>query len=424
MRVIKSLLHPIWRQLPVKFRRGILERFTQLGVPSVHAATRAPLPLPITVAGYLTAATGLGQAARLAVLALEAQGVPVTTFDLTEALMHEKSVPFVRPKMRKGEGTVLMFVNPPVSSLALRVIGNTLLNNKHRIGAWIWELPKAPEDWRPHAELFHEIASASAFACTAIEAAIDRPVRLLIHPVMAEGYSHFHPERSEGSPADRTPLQGDPSALPQDDTQFKVGAIMDLGSRYARKNPFAVIAAYAQAFGDRSDAVLELKLLRAGAEPTRYAEIITQIATHKLNVRMILESTNRAAVLQWLSTLDVVMSLHCAEGFGLGCAEAMMMGVPCVATNWSATAEYIDESCGYPVNFSLAPAQDETGLYDAPDQLWAQANVQHAAQALRMAFEHPDQRAAKGAAAKARIAERFTPDAFCAQLLGHPTTGA
>ncbi len=36
--------------------------------------------------------------------------------------------------------------------------------------------------------------------------------------IFVEGLHKCHPERSEGSPADRAPFQGDPSAMPQDDT--------------------------------------------------------------------------------------------------------------------------------------------------------------------------------------------------------------
>ena len=33
---------------------------------------------------------------------------------------------------------------------------------------------------------------------------------------------------------------------------------------------------------------------------------------------------------------DVYISLHKGEGFGIGMAEAMLMGKPVIATNWSA----------------------------------------------------------------------------------------
>ncbi len=41
------------------------------------------------------------------------------------------------------------------------------------------------------------------------------------------------------------------------------------------------------------------------------------------------------------------------EGWGMPLSEAMAMGLPVVVTNWSGPVAFVDESVGYPVNYTL-----------------------------------------------------------------------
>lgn len=44
------------------------------------------------------------------------------------------------------------------------------------------------------------------------------------------------------------------------------------------------------------------------------------------------------------------------EGFGLTLAEAMSTGLPCIYTPWSACTDLADNSCAYPLRFTMEPA--------------------------------------------------------------------
>jgi glycosyltransferase involved in cell wall biosynthesis len=50
-----------------------------------------------------------------------------------------------------------------------------------------------------------------------------------------------------------------------------------------------------------------------------------------------------------LAAADVFVSLHRSEGFGLGLAEAMLLGKPVVGTAYSGNADFLDDTTGYPV---------------------------------------------------------------------------
>lgn len=45
----------------------------------------------------------------------------------------------------------------------------------------------------------------------------------------------------------------------------------------------------------------------------------------------------------------------CGARRGLPLMEAMSMGLPAIATNWSGPADFLDGAVGYPLPYSLAP---------------------------------------------------------------------
>ena len=64
------------------------------------------------------------------------------------------------------------------------------------------------------------------------------------------------------------------------------------------------------------------------------------------------------------------------------------------------------------VNYSLIPVRDPEGAFDAVDQLWADADVEHAAEWLRRLAADPDLRASMGARAAVDVNAQLSPDRF------------
>jgi hypothetical protein len=85
----------------------------------------------------------------------------------------------------------------------------------------------------------------------------------------------------------------------------------------------------------------------------------------------------------------------------------MLLGRCVVATGWSATSEFLDEGCGVPVPFTLVPATDPRGVYQAPGAVWAEPDIAAAADILRALAADPARRAALGAAAVRAANERL-----------------
>lgn len=108
------------------------------------------------------------------------------------------------------------------------------------------------------------------------------------------------------------------------------------------------------------------------------------------------------------------------EGWGRPHVEAMSMGLPVISTNWSGITAYLDESCGYPIAIDgLVPVSgngDEI-VWWFRGLKWAQPSVTHLAQLMRRVYENRAEAAAKGAAGRARMVEKYSPAAIADVLV-------
>jgi len=392
-----NLARRAWQALPRGLRREAL--FT------VQAAL-APRPDqpgpdgqgPVAVAGFLSAPTGFGEAARQLVLVLRAAGLAPLEIDLT-APLRQGEVPSPRP-VPPGPGTLLVQVNAPMLPWALRVLGRDAIAGKRIIGVWNWELPAVPRDWDRGYRFVHGIWACSDFTAAALRRPGGPTVQIMPNAI---------PEVAAA------PLARADFGLPQD--AFMALSLFDASSSLARKNPLAAIVAHRAAFGDRGDRLLVIKTHATAAAGAAWREVAAAAATAP-NVRVIDALWDRPRVAALVAAADVFLSLHRSEGFGLGIAEAMRAGVPAVVTGWSGNMDFFDPKAGIAVPFDLVPARDAQHTYDLPGTVWAEARVPAAADALRLLADDPALRLAMGRAA-ARAAAALTPAALAPLARSH-----
>ena len=120
-------------------------------------------------------------------------------------------------------------------------------------------------------------------------------------------------------------------------------------------------------------------------------------------------------VLSFYASGDVFVSLHRAEGLGLGIMEAMALGKPVIATGWSGNMGFMDYRTACPVRYRLGPAHGEHSFlkpeFLGPHALWARPLIEDAVAWMRKLHTSPDLRKRIGAAAKARI-ESYQEEAW------------
>jgi glycosyltransferase involved in cell wall biosynthesis len=359
----KKLIHRhVWQRLPYLTRRRVL--FAATGVIAPRPTVEARPSEPIIVVGPFRTSSGLGQSARLCYDALRLAGFEVRGIDLTSTLMQPEdysSFEWVDGWSCLGQGTLIIHVNAPFIALAMARLG-TRAHDKFVVGYWAWELPRVPKEWSRGIPFVHEIWVPSRFVADAVQPiALGRPVRVLPHPVA------LRPKASR-------------ERLHRDGV-FRVLSVFNAASGFARKNPLATVRAFRTAFNNDQGAHLTIKAsnLSTFKEGARaLAEAIEGCS----NISVLQEIVNPRGLDTLYAEADVLVSLHRAEGFGLTLAEAMLRGLPVVATDWSGNIDFLTEMTGMPITYSLLPAKDPQRTYHHPDMMWAEADVNAAAKAL------------------------------------------
>ena len=369
-------LHRAWRLLPRDARRAALLQAAAMIAPRPASIPTAISP-GLAVAGELDRSSGLGEAARVLLQGLIALGIP--------------AFPICRDREVAPPGVPLLIVGTaPMMPLLLLRLGRRHLRGRMVVGHWSWELPVIPPPWRTGLRVVHRVWAASRFTAAAL-VTLGLPVDVVPHPLAA-------------APPCPSALQRDAFGLPAD--AIVTLTMFSLASSFDRKNPLAAIAAHRVAFGDRADRILLLHV----TNPHHFPADFLRLQAHSGgNVRLHTRDLSRADSFALIACADIVLSLHRSEGFGLVPAEAMLLGKPVVATDWSATAEFLDQGCGAPVAARLIPAQDARGVFEAPGAVWADADVDQAADWLRRLADDAGLRAQLGAAARCAAMDRLGP---------------
>ena len=185
----------------------------------------------------------------------------------------------------------------------------------------------------------------------------------------------------------------------------------DFGS-YRRMNPLAVIRAFTKAFRDVKNVRLVFKTMGATSHASELSAIKREAASLGIADRfmVITEYLSHADLYGLTNACDVYISLHRGEGFGIGMAEAMLMGRPVIATGWSANMEFCKEGSAFLVPYRLVPVKPDE--YFTSMKEWAEADVDAAATILRRCYDNPALRIEVGARGKAFVEKHFSNENF------------
>lgn len=351
-----------------------------------------PQPTGINIVGWFRATLGVGESARCMARACDAAKLPTSLLDLRLNCLNPPDDDTFTARLRElPEHDVNVFhVDPPVSDQIDHHHGPELRHDRYNIAYWAWELPEFPDAWVRYCSSFDEIWCPSEFVRAAIAPKVPLPVHVMPHAieipsVTGDGHDRF------GLPRDR----------------FLFLFVYDLNSYQERKNPLAVIDAYRRAFPGEGGVGLVIKTQNRERHPEAFARLEDALRGLQ-HAKLIAQTLSRADVHLLESTCDAFVSLHRSEGFGLSVAECMLLGKPVISTDWSATAEFVDETCGCPVRCQLVELKETHGPY-AKGQIWAEPDVAHAAEWMRRLVDDPALARRLAAAARERIQQRFAP---------------
>lgn len=279
--------------------------------------------------------------------------------------------------------TILTHAAIPYFELAYDRAGLFPQENVYRIAYWAWELETVPDEWVRAAELVDEVWCPTRFVTEAMRRRMPRPVYHMLPGV----------EVGRLETVTRSSLD-----IPEDHCVFLFA--FDLHSQLHRKNPAAAFHAFQKAFRENDKATLLIKTSGGDIHGRDLLELCQTIRGP--NVILLDQLMSRAQAYGLIDMADCFVSLHRSEGFGLGLAEAMLLGKPVIATRYSGNLDYMNSDNSLLVDYEMVEITEDRPIYTRGN-FWAEPSLSHAAACMREVYEDPDKARARAQRAQPEI---------------------
>ncbi|MEG0614752.1 MAG: glycosyltransferase family 4 protein [Oscillospiraceae bacterium] len=380
--------------LPLNFVKGIKKKL----INSTYVENfehipyeKGKYPFGINLIGYIKAQMGLGQGCRLIAAAVQESAIPFRIMDtrVGNPFNHNDNSwdDFIRKDLSYSIN--IFHINPEQMPHLMLEMPEGALDRRYNIGIWLWELPDFPDEWLSAFSMVDEVWAPSKFNCESIaKKAGDKPVTLIPYGITAEFDEALNRQYF---------------GIPQD--KFLFLSMYDSNSTIERKNPIGAIRAFKKAFAaDEKQVGLVVKINNPKDEDL---EIINRELEGYENIYILKNTMKKIEVNSLIRDCDVFISLHRAEGFGLVIAEAMFLGTPVVATNWSANVDFMNEENSCPVDYKLQKIGNDCFVYKAYQE-WAEPSIDNASEYLTRLFTDKDYYEKIKQAAVTFITEKFS----------------
>ena len=363
-----------------------------------HAMTIEP---GVDLVGFAYGEFGLAESLRALARACLAGGIPFGVKDVDLRLKTRQADRSIAAHVTDtlGHRCSVFCLNPDMIKPVRSLLVEGAAMGRHNVGYWFWELELLPREWSHAIAAVDEIWVSTQFIADAVRRATPKPVVLIPAPIDVAPSRPY--TRAEFGLAD---------------DRFLFLFSFDFNSFTSRKNPEGAIAAFREAFAPaRRDVGLVIKSINAANEPGKMRELQAQIGGDD-RIVIVDGFFTRDQVSGLQTVVDAYLSLHRAEGLGLGLAESMYQGKPVIGTGYSGNLEFMNEQNSCLVDYRRV--QIAKGEYICDDERfeWAEPDVGHAAHLMRRLVDDADFRVRIATRGQQDIRTRFTLAATAAAI--------
>jgi glycosyltransferase involved in cell wall biosynthesis len=360
------------------FQEHVVDDMLHRAPPAVHQR-----PWGVNLIGYAYGQLGIGEDARMAAKALLAAGVPFTMLNFKPgADIPQNDLSMAQHVSDSGPYAVNMFCMTALEhGRYYAENGSAQLANRYNIGYWPWELGQWPVEWQQLVRLVDEVWVSTQHTFNAVAPlcqAMQPPVPVHVMPMAVE----LGPVADFGGRHQTRKHFGLPAAARLFCFSF------DLNSSIHRKNPQTVVDAFLRAFPAAQWPASQVGLVIKVHPPKRRHAVwerLKALAATDKRLHVIEQTLPRPELLALYQACDCFVSLHRAEGFGRGIAEALLLGLHVITTGYSGNVDF----CRAPafagkvdlVRYRLVKVRPGQYPFGA-GQVWANADAQHAAQCM------------------------------------------
>ena len=181
-----------------------------------------------------------------------------------------------------------------------------------------------------------------------------------------------------------------------DDNKFKFLCIMQMSKK---KGLDSLLRAYFAEFSRLDNVVLILKIYigpnDGQAEKNNIVEMINKIKEGcRLGefppIMLLHDIMDEDIIPRLYKSADCYVLPSRGEGWSITAFDALGYGLPVIATNWAGPSEFLDSSCGWPVNYTMSPCFGQTMghsfMYTAKEK-WAEPDLVSLMSSMREAYQ-------------------------------------
>ncbi len=366
----EKILHAIYRKVRnIELSNTVFED----GKYIISKLSGSTLKNGVNLIGFPTGEFGLGQHIRNVADALNVASIDYSFYDCSYLFMGNYDDTSVIDKISKElpyKTNIFVCNGDAIAKLYLEY-GNKIFSGRYNIHYGAWELRDYPTEWISTLAIFDEYWAMSSFLQKSVSDSAMIPVIHMPYPIdfeIPKGY-----KRKDFN-------------LPED--KFLYIFTFDMSSIMARKNPKAVIEAFYKAFPDETKVGLVIKVIRNKNYQILKEELdnLMKNLVGDKRIYLIDEVLPREKILALINLCDVYVSLHRAEGLGIGMAEAMKMGKVVIATNYSGNTDFTLNNNSCVVDYKLVPLKPLEYIYES-GKYWAEPSIEQASKYMKKLFE-------------------------------------
>ena len=361
-------------------------------------------PVSIQVIGPLHKASGLGQATRLSFDALMRRFPDCSGYDFDMdnpapvGFNPERPVsPLRRAKVN------LIHLNAESIPLAFAYLPD-VFTEAYNIGYFFWELNTPATCHSLALDLLDEVWVSSEYG-------LDQYVPVSSIPVTKVGMSF----EDVAVPLRRDAREFTLARLGFTPNCFIFLAAFDSFSFIQRKNPQSVVRAFLDAFPEEPRARLVLKTHNRHFvhDPVQQKiwQFLDEVVSADPRIVILNETLPYEQLIRLKVGCDCYVSLHRSEGWGFGMLEAMHLGIPVLATNYSGNTDFCSADTAWTVDYAMTPIGGGDYIFVKPGQVWAEPDHADAVRQMRSVFGDGVERENRIACAKRFVDLRYSPEA-------------
>jgi glycosyltransferase involved in cell wall biosynthesis len=367
---------------------------------------RSMLPMPsrrgVLFIGYVEAGLGLAESLRGLISATAAQRMQFAIYPFRVGVETRMVGQFMPEKFDRGHryDVNVIEVSPDQVPWVFETMDSRQVAGSYNVLRTYWELPKAPQEWGAMLKGIDELWVPNEFVRCAFNGIFSGPI-IIIPPCVSTEEANY-PDGAE---------------FGLEKGRFYFIFSFDFYSSHHRKNPIGVLDAFRIAFPNLNENVgLVIKSMGSKTHQVAIGEQFRTALAKDPRIRIIHGTMSRQRILGLVRACDCYVSLHRAEGFGLGMAEAMSFGKVVIGTDYSGSKDFLSDETGFPVAYDLRPVKPDEYLFWAEDQVWAEPRLESAIAAFRLAFGDAATRGRKAAAGKALVDCKYSKAAVGAAV--------